>query len=243
MVRWKGTGLDGHGLFAVAVILAIWVVWIVTLPAEGITTKADLTVGWYYFFLSVAYGVVILISQTDARRHRRAIGGHLFVVMAWSAVLLKPAFKNGDDAADRLDNDFYLFAFVICLTLGLLAPFVAYRGGARLAWGNATKRIKEEIGAEAYAKWVEPMRLVDLGRTLHIAVPAHENTNPNDTLKQRADEEMVSTIRLITRELASEHVDVHFIIDNSCASPAAAPDPSVTASGRTTPDGATPQGA
>lgn len=129
MVNKKLTGLEViHGPIAIALIVWIWVRWTDELRAPHLAND-DLSLGWYFFFLSVTYSIVILVSRrlnaSALQRHQLSIGGHAFFLLAWYAIRMKPAVQpNGDRI---LVNEYYLFAFVVTLTLGLLAPFVIFR--------------------------------------------------------------------------------------------------------------------
>jgi len=129
-----------HGPIALALISWMWIHWTKTFQASKLAST-DLSLGWYYFFLSVAYCIVIFLSRRRKanllQRTQLSMGGHAFFLLAWYAIRLKPAATGSDES--MLLNKFYLFAFIVTMTLGLLAPSVIY---------GKTPTVPEQAGQE-----------------------------------------------------------------------------------------------
>lgn len=86
--------------------------------------RLQMKYGWYLFFASFVYALLVIFSAEKTRgkrlaNHRVAFGAHLFILLAFGALRL--------DGPARQTDDFYAFSFLASLAIGMVIPHL-------LAW-------------------------------------------------------------------------------------------------------------
>lgn len=90
----------------------------------------QITYGWYLACASLVYVLLVIFSAEriahekrprTLARHRVACGGHIFMVLAGVALLIRTEVQSTNP------NDYYVFSFVVALSLGIAAPFLLWR--------------------------------------------------------------------------------------------------------------------